>query len=147
MTEIETISDIVCDIKENITDIQYKTIMECLLELNKKKTDDEIELTRDFFKQYFYHSPKNNNCYYYMYVSQDNSLWLSFEYKSHRLYVNNEFLYSKTFNCADNSINLTYAKILKIMPKYCLIEVDNYQKKVSNKTLTKILYFPYINIF
>lgn len=146
MTEITTISDIIYDIRENLSSIQYKTIMECLMELNKKKDDDETELTRDFFRQFFYHSPKNNNCFFYMYVNQDNTLWASYEYKSVRLSIDYSFLYSKTFNCIDKTITKTNARIVKIMPKYSILMIDNYHKKVSNKTLVKILYFPYIEI-
>lgn len=146
MTEINTISDIIYDVKEKITDAQYKSIMECLMELNKNKEDIETEMSRDFFKQFFYHSHKNNNCFFYMYVNQDNSLFVSFEYKAFRLYLNHQFLYSKSFNCVDKSITVSYAKIVKICPKYCVIEVNNYQKKISNKTLVKLIFFPLIEI-
>lgn len=143
---IQTISNIIYDVKENITDSQYKSIMECLMELNKNKQDVETDLTRDFYKQFFYHSHKNNNCFFYLYVNQDNSLWTSFEYQSFRLQMNSQFIYSKVFNSHDKSIAVSYTRIVKIMPKYCVIDVDGFQKKISNKTLSKLVFFPYIEI-
>jgi NAD-dependent SIR2 family protein deacetylase len=42
-TNVKNISEIVDDIKEKLTDYQYKTIMDNLMELNKKKEEAEEE--------------------------------------------------------------------------------------------------------
>ena len=146
LAEINTISDIIYDIREILSSSQYKTIMECLMELNKKRDDIENELTKEFFKQHFFHSHKNNSCFYYLYVLHNYSIWVGFENKNINLFVNSQFLYSKNYNTFDKSIDITYARIIKIMPMYCLLQIDSHKKKVSNITLAKIVNFPYINI-
>ena len=46
-TNVKNISEIVDDIKENITDYQYKTIMDNLMILNNKKEEVEEELEEE----------------------------------------------------------------------------------------------------
>ena len=43
-TNVRNISEIVDDIKEKLTDYQYKTIMDNLMVLNNKKEEEEEEL-------------------------------------------------------------------------------------------------------
>ena len=144
----QEISNIIYDIKEQISDQQFKTIMDNLMELNKLKKDEdsEDELKKEFFRQFFYHSHKNNNCFFYQYNNQNNSIWTSFVYQANLFNINDQFLYSKTFDVLTHEIKVSYARITKIMPRYCYIEVDGFNKKISNLTLTKVVYFPYINL-
>ena len=58
-TNVGNIYEVVEEIKENITDCQYKTIMDNLMILNKKKDDEEGQDTInnildqiEFFNQY-----------------------------------------------------------------------------------------------
>ena len=46
-TNVKNISEIVEDIKENITDYQYKTILDNLMILNNKKEEVEEELEEE----------------------------------------------------------------------------------------------------
>ena len=152
MTEINTISDIIYDVKQNITDAQYKSIMDCLMKINnehlenKKIENTEEKLTKDFFRHFFYHSHKNNNCFDYMFNKDDNSLWVSFDSHSTQLDLNNNhsFTYSKKFISRDQSIMISYFRIVRIMPHYSIINIHNRNKKLSNKTLAKLVYFYYI---
>ncbi len=42
-TNVKSICEIIDEVKENITDYQYKTIMDNLMELNNKKEEEELE--------------------------------------------------------------------------------------------------------
>jgi hypothetical protein len=46
-TNVRNISEIVDDIKEKLTDYQYKTIMDNLMALNNKKEEVEAEVERE----------------------------------------------------------------------------------------------------
>jgi hypothetical protein len=46
-TNVKNISEIVDDIKEKLTDYQYKTIMDNLMALNNKKEEVEEEVEED----------------------------------------------------------------------------------------------------
>ena len=46
-TNVKNISEIVDDIKEKLTDYQYKTIMDNLMALNNKKEEVEEEVERE----------------------------------------------------------------------------------------------------
>ena len=46
-TNIKNISEIVEDIKETLTDYQYKTIMDNLMALNNKKEEVEEDVEED----------------------------------------------------------------------------------------------------
>ena len=46
-TNVKNISEIVDDIKEKLTDYQYKTIMDNLMVLNNKKEEVEAEVERE----------------------------------------------------------------------------------------------------
>ena len=46
-TNVKNISEIVDDIKEKLTDYQYKTIMDNLMALNNKKEEVEAEVERE----------------------------------------------------------------------------------------------------
>ena len=50
-TNVRNISEIVEDIKEKLTDYQYKTIMDNLMELNKGKNSEEYEEVEDILEQ------------------------------------------------------------------------------------------------
>ena len=67
----QIISNIVFDIKEKLTDLEFKTIMDELQTLNNTKlvkTDDDVKLLMynilyeqfSFFVQQYYHSFKND---------------------------------------------------------------------------------------
>ena len=65
-TNVKNISEIVEDIKQNITDYQYKTIMENLMVLNNIKDDEkykEVEaiLEQIYFLKTFIPSIRNEN--------------------------------------------------------------------------------------
>lgn len=150
LADINTISDIIYDVKQNITDNQYKTVLESLAKLVPTTKDHDnllAEYTNDFYKQFFYHNHKNNFQFSYTYFQQNNILWIqhrgSFPYQ---ININQQYLYSKTFDPLTRDITFCYARILKIMPKYVIIEISGRQKKISNRTLAKIVFYPFIFI-
>jgi hypothetical protein len=42
-TNVKSICEIIDEVKEKLTDYQYKTIMDNLMELNNKKEEEELE--------------------------------------------------------------------------------------------------------
>ena len=65
-TNVKNISEIVDDIKEKLTDYQYKTIMDNLMALNKKKDNEKYEeveaiLEQIYFLKTFIPSIRNEN--------------------------------------------------------------------------------------
>jgi hypothetical protein len=150
ITEINTISDIIYDIKDKLKDHEYKTILECLAKIVPiAKEDDKllIDYTNDFYKQFFFHHHKNNFQFNYTYFQQSNILWIKqIGSMPHQISINQQYLYSKSFNQSTRDIECCYARVLKIMPKYCIIDVSGSLRKISNKTLAKSYYYPYIKI-
>ncbi len=148
---IQAISNIIYDIKDNLTDFQFKSIMDTLLILNKqlptndkKKAITEEDWCNKFYKQYFYHSNQNNKLYKYQYIMQDQSLLIFYEYTTKRVCVGNHFIYERVYD--DELIEDTDATIINITPKYCKLLINNHQKKISNLTLCKLIHYPYIVI-
>ena len=148
---IQTISNIIYDIKDNLTDFQFKSIMDTLLILNKQiPTNNKKEAITEqtfvglFYKQYFYHSNHNNKLYKYQYIMQDQSLLIFYEYLTKKVSSGFQFTYERVYD--DELIEDTDATIINITPKYCKLLINNHQKKISNLTLCKIIHFPYIVI-
>lgn len=148
LAEINTISDIIYDVKQNITDNQYKTVLESLAKLVPTTKDHDnllAEYTNDFYKQFFYHNHINNFQFNYTYFEQSNTLWIQHTGVSpHQISINQQFLYSKSFNPTTRDIKISYARVLKLLPKYSIIEYSGRQKKISNRTLSKIFFYPYV---
>ena len=115
---VQDISNIIFNIKEKLTDNEFKEIMDNLMVLNKQTDSTENILVAEFYKQQFYHLPHNNNCFYFHYMNEDNTLFTNFEYDTKRMKVGDTFLYEKVFNYIDGSINENVATIVRINPKY-----------------------------
>ena len=148
---IQDISNIVYDIKENITDKQFKSIMDNLLIINKQLPNNQQTITEEtfvnmFYKQFFYHSNHNNKLYKYQYLIQDGSILLFYENTSTRLCIGNTFTYEKIYDSIDGIIENVIAKVKRIMPKYSVLTINNFDKKISNCTLNKLVQHPYITI-
>ena len=155
MSVLQNLSDIVCDIKEKLTDLEYKSIMDELQTLNNTKlvkTDDDVKLLMhnflfeqfSFFVQQYYHSSKNNKQFVCVYTEQDGILTCRHLSSIKQLKKGDEIVYKKDFD--NNTVSSTVKKCIidKIMPKYTILKFDDYEKKISNITLCKILYYPYI---
>ena len=134
MTELQNISNIVFDIKEKLTDLEFKSIMDELQKINNNNMDDCY-----FYKQKFYHSSQANVFFMYIFCEQDNTIRCCNlkEKVVKNLKNGDEIVYNQEKKC----------KILKINPKYTIIEIDNQTtlEKISNTTLCKILYYPYVS--
>ncbi len=143
---IQNISDTIFNIKEKLTDYEFKYIMDNLMLLNKKipEEDTEQSFINAFYRQFFHHSHQNNRYFKYQYVNQDNSIILFYEYTTKRLCIGDTFIYEKVFD--NNVVENIEATIVKISPRYTIIKVNNYNKKISNITLCKVYNYPYIII-
>ena len=54
--------------------------------------------------------------------------------------------YEKIYDSFDETIENVIAKVKRIMPKYSVLTIGNYDKKISNTTLNKVYNYPYIVI-
>ena len=140
MSEIQNISDVLYDVKHHLTDYQFKTVMDNLMLLNQSKDTTESQISNEFFKQFFYH---HQNTYFdYKFTKDDQSIFVCFENFAYKLKHGSTFLYEKIVD--NGSIQEVHATVVRINPKYSVIEINDFQKKISNRTLAKVLNFPYI---
>lgn len=148
---VQDISNVIFEVKEQLTDNQFKSIMDNLLVLNKQIPNKQQTITEEdwcnqFYKQYFYHSNHNNKLYKYQFLNQDGSILLFYENTSTRLCIGNTFTYEKIYDSIDGIIENVEAKVKRIMPKYTVLIINNFDKKISNCTLNKLYNHPYITI-
>ena len=143
---IQNISNIIYDIREKLTDYEFKMIMDNLMSINKQIPEENTEQSfiNAFYRQFFHHSHQNNKYFKYQYINQDNSIILFYEHLTKRLCIGDTFIYEKIFD--DNVVENIEAIIVKISPRYTIIKVNNYNKKISNITLCKVYNYPYIII-
>lgn len=144
---IQIISDIIYDNKEKLTDNEYKIIMDNLMILNKYTDDLELKLTREFMEQFFYHSHLNNPLFLYIYCNHDLSLRVMYKGFIKYLKIGELILFEKYYNTTTKEYLEIKGKVEKIMPKYSVISFDDTnRKKMSNITLCKISFYPYITV-
>lgn len=144
---VQNISNIIYDIKEKITDGEYKNILDELMMINKQLfSKDEMNFSNKFFKQFFYHNHQNNKCFKYQYIQHDNSILLFHDFMTTRLCQGDDFIFEEIYNSFNNTVEIIKAKILKISPRYTILQINNFQKKVSNLTLCKVVFHHYITI-
>ena len=65
---IQDISNIIFNVKEKLTDNEFKQIMDNLMVLNKQTDNKENLLVSEFYKQQLYYLPCNNNCFSFHYI-------------------------------------------------------------------------------
>ncbi len=144
---VQTISNIIFDNKEKLTDGEYKTIMDNLMIFNRYTDDLETRLSREFMEQFYYHSNTNNKLFNYFLWNGGISINSKISHIGYIKYPSDTILYKKCFNKTTKQYVEVKAKIEKIMPKYTYILFDNTRrKKISNITLCKIIFYPYICI-
>ncbi len=115
---IQNISNIIYDIKEKLTDYEFKMIMDNLMSINKQIPEENTEQSfiNAFYRQFFHHSHQNNRYFKYQYVNQDNSIILFYEHLTKRLCIGDTFIYEKVFDC--NVVENNEATIVKISALY-----------------------------
>ena len=116
------------------------------------KTDDDVTLLMYnffydqffFFVQQYYHSSKKNEQFVCVYTEQDGISRCCHLSSIKQLKKIDGIVHKKDFD--NNPISSTVKKCIidKIMLKYTILKFDDYEKKISNITLCKILYYPYI---
>lgn len=146
---IQNISNVIFEIKEQLTDKQFKTIMDELMNVNKQLPNNQLtenDWCNLFYKQHFYHSNTNNRFYKHQYLIQDGSILLYYDNTINRLCIGHKFIYEKIFDTFDDTIENVEATIKRVMPKYTVLTINNFDKKISNLTLNKIVQHPYITI-
>ena len=148
---VQDISNIVYDVKDSLTDYQFKSIMDMLMDVNKQLPNNQQTLTEEdwcnlFYKQHFYHSNHNNKFYKFQYLIQDGSILLYYDNTINRLCIGHKFIYEKVFDSFDETIENVEATVKRVMPKYTVLTINNFDKKISNLTLNKIVQHPYITI-
>ena len=134
---VEKITNIIYDFKEKLTDLEYISVMNELKKIYNTQTNKPDDYK--FYKQKFYHSLQANAFFMYIFCEQDNTIrCCNLKQKVVKNLKNgDEIVYNQEKKC----------KILKINPKYTIIEIDNQTtlEKISNTTLCKILYYPYVS--
>ena len=133
----QKMTNVIYDLKEKLTDLEYITVMDEL----KKIYDTEAYKPDDynFYKFFFYHSSQANAFFMYVFCEQDNTIRCCNRKEKviKNLKIGDEIDYNQENKC----------KILKINPKYTINKIDNQVtlEKISNTTLCKILYYPYVS--